>query len=85
MGDVGPDVHQLRNAPAAAVFSQFLEHFSYLEEQHHGDRFGELGLRSGEETYPKGPDGCYTHQEMFVEGFPFKQPFCSFRQNVVAD
>ena len=68
MGDVGTDVHEVGDAVTGLALSIALEEFADLEEEHHEDSLGVLGLGTREETDQQGSDGSDGHEEMFVEG-----------------
>ena len=71
------------NAATTLSLGVALEEFANLEEQHDEDGFGELCLGTWQETYGKGADGGYRHQEMFVEGIAVHQSFDGFLQRFV--
>ena len=68
MRHIRPNIHQMRNALPALALSVTLEEFTHLEEEHHEDGLGKLGLGTGEETDQEGTDGGHRHEEMLVEG-----------------
>ena len=68
MRHVRPYVHQMGDAVTALAFGVALEEFTDLEEEHHEDGLGVLGLGTGEKTYQQGTDSGDGHEEMFVEG-----------------
>ena len=84
IGHVGADVHQMGNALAALPFGIALEEFADLEEQHHEDGLGELGLCPREEADAEGADGGYRHQEVLIEGIAVGDSLSSLFQRVVA-
>ena len=68
MRHIWPDIHQMGNALSALPLGIALKEFAHLEEEHHEDGLGELGLGTGEETDQEGTDGGHRHEEMLVEG-----------------
>jgi hypothetical protein len=56
------------DAVTGLALSIALEEFADLEEEHHEDSLGVLGLGTREETDQQGSDGSDGHEEMFVEG-----------------
>ena len=68
MGDVGTDVHEVGDAVTGLALSIALEEFADLEEEHHEDSLGVLGLGSGKETDEQGTESGDGHEEMLVEG-----------------
>ena len=73
------------NALAALPFGIALEEFADLEEQHHEDGLGELGLCPREEADAEGTDGGNRHQEVLIEGIAVGDSLRSLLQRVVAD
>ena len=84
IGHVGADVHQVGNALAALAFGIALKEFANLEEQHHEDGLGELGLCPREEADAEGTDGGNRHQEVLIEGIAVGDSLSSLFQRVVA-
>ena len=83
-GLVGTYLHQVSNGTAALSFGIALEELAHLEEQHHEDGFGKLGLSARQEADGQCPDGSYRHEQVLVEGIAVGQSLGSLLQCLVA-
>ena len=84
MGRVWTDVHQVGDALAALALGIAFEQLTYLEEQHHEDGLGKLGLSTGQEADAEGSDGSHRHEEVLVERFSVGNAFSGLFQRLMA-
>ena len=67
MGGIGAHLYEMGNAVAAAALGVALKELAHLEEEHHKDRLGKLGVGAGHEPDGEGTDGGDCHQKVFIE------------------
>ena len=77
MSDVRADIHETGNGMAGPVYSQVLEPFANLVEQHDGNRFRIF-------ADAKGSDGGNAHEEMFIENPAMGDIAQCLPENVIA-
>ena len=85
VGDVRAQVHQMGDALAAAALGHFLEEFADLEEQHHEDGLGELGLGAGHEADGQRSHRGDAHEEVLAESLAVDEAFGGFLEGIPAD
>ena len=73
------------NAVAAFTLGIAFEELADLEEEHHEDRLGELGLCTRQEANAECTDGCHRHEEMLVEGIAVGHALNGFVKRFVSD
>ena len=80
MGGIGAHLYEMGNAIAAAALGVALKELAHLEEKHHKDRLGKLGVGAGHEPDGEGTDGGDCHQKIFVEHAAMHYPLGSLAQ-----
>ena len=82
---IGADIHEMSNAVAAFTLGIAFEELADLEEEHHEDRLGELGLCTRQEANAECTDGSHRHEEMLVEGIAVGHALNGFVKRFVSD
>ena len=82
---VGTYIHKVGYAVATLALGVAFKQFAYLEEQHHEDCFGKLGLCTWQETDTERTDCGNGHKEMLVEHVAADDALKCFLQRIVTD
>ena len=82
--NLGPDVHEVADVPAALSHGVALEPLPDLIEQHHGNGFRVVAAAL-EQCQSKGSHGSHCHQEALIKYLMIPNPLPGLPENIIAD